>query len=602
MLVTVTIDGQEVEVSEGTTILDAADMLDIDIPTLCYLKELNEPGACRVCLVDVEGDANFQPACVYEVTDGLKVRTNTPQVIEARKRVIELLLSDHPFECLTCVANQNCELQSVAKQYGIRDLEFGGERNKFPVDDLSPSLVREPSKCILCRRCISVCAEIQEVHIYDVIERGFGSVAAPAYNESLMDTPCITCGQCIMVCPTGALHGQDDTQKVWDALADESKHVVIQTAPAIRVTIGEMFGLEIGSLVTGQLVAALKRLGFDKVFDDCFGADVVVMEEGHELMERLESGKDLPQFTSCCPGWVKFCESFYPSMLDNLSSCKSPQQVFGALAKSYYAEQAGIDPEDIFCVSTMPCVAKKYESQRPEMDSSGHRDVDAVLTTRELGEMIKQIGLDIKKLPEEDYDEPMGYASGAGVIFGSTGGVMEAALRTVYERITGERLEDFELKSVRGRDFKEAEIDLKDGRSLKVAVARGTGNARRLIHRIMNGEAEYDFIEVMACPAGGCVGGGGQPIYSGRDKWLRMVEDRAHRAKGLFEEDGQKEYRVAHENPFVKKLYDNYLGDPHGERSQELLHTSYVDRQLYTHEERYSDKKGEPMKVAKKNH
>ncbi|MBM7622580.1 NADH-dependent [FeFe] hydrogenase, group A6 [Sporohalobacter salinus] len=600
-MVSITVDGQEVEVKEGATVLDAAEKLNIDIPTLCYLEDLNEPGSCRVCLVEIEGEENYQPSCVYNVTDGLEVRTNTPGVIEARKKMIELLLSDHPFDCLTCAANQNCELQSLAKQYGIRDIDFDGERNEFPVDDLSPALVREPSKCIRCRRCINVCSEIQEVHIYDMNERGFDSVAAPAFNESLMDTPCITCGQCIMVCPTGALHGQDDKQKIWDALADDSKHVVIQTAPAIRVTIGEMFGMEVGSLVTGKLVSALKKVGFDRVFDDCFGADVVVMEEGHELMERLESDKDLPQFTSCCPGWVKFCESFYPSLLDNLSSCKSPQQVFGALAKTYYAEKVGIDPENIFSVSTMPCVAKKYEAQRPEMNDSGTQDVDAVLTTRELGEMIKQIGIDIKDLPEQEYDEPMGYATGAGVIFGSTGGVLEATLRTVYEKLTGERLEDFEIQEVRSQDFNEAEVKLDEERSIKAAVARGTGNARKLIHRVLSGEADYDFVEVMACPAGGCVGGGGQPIYSGRDRWGRMVEDRVARADGLFEADGKKDIKVAHENPFVKELYDSFLEKPHGEKSQKLLHTTYKDRQLYTHEERYSEKKGKEMKEADKN-
>ncbi|MCK8825568.1 NADH-dependent [FeFe] hydrogenase, group A6 [Fuchsiella alkaliacetigena] len=590
-MVNIRIDGLDIEVEVGITVLEAAQKLNIDIPTLCYLEELNEVGACRVCVVEIEGEANLQPACMYEVREGLEVRTNTPQVIRARKEVIELHLSDHPFDCLTCAANQNCELQSLAKQHGIRELKYEGDRNQFYIDDLSPALVREPSKCIRCRRCISVCSDIQEVHIYDVIERGFDTVAAPAYNESLMDTPCITCGQCIMVCPTGALHEQDNKAEVWEALADESKHVVIQTAPAIRVTIGEMFGMEIGSLVTGKLVAALKRVGFDKVFDDCFGADVVVLEEGQELMERLESGRDLPQFTSCCPGWVKFCETFYPSMLDNLSSCKSPQQVFGALVKTYYAEQEGIDPKNIFSVSTMPCVAKKYEAQRPEMNDSGQRDVDAVLTTRELGEMIKEIGLDIKNLPDEEYDQPMGQATGAGVIFGSTGGVMEASLRTVYEKLTGERLEKLELKEIRSDGFKEAEIDLKDGRTIKAAVARGTGKARQLMDKVVSGEADYDFVEVMACPAGGCVGGGGQPIYSGRDKWNRMYEDRLQRSEGLFKADREKECRVAHENPDVKKLYAEFLEEPHSEKSQQLLHTSYQDRQMYTHEEQYAEER-----------
>ncbi len=590
-MVSLTIDGQELEAETGTTILEAAKKLDIDIPTLCYLEEVNEPGACRVCVVDVEGEKDLQPACKYQVQENLTVRTNTPEVLNARKTVLEMLLSDHPFDCLTCAANQNCELQSLADQYGIRQIEFQGEKNEYPVDDLSPSLVREPSKCIMCRRCIEVCAEVQEVHIYDVLERGFSAVAGPGFNDSLMDTPCITCGQCILVCPTGALHGKDDKQKVWDALNDEEKHVIIQTAPAIRVTIGEMFGMETGSLVTGQLVAALKKLGFDKVFDDCFGADVVVMEEGHELIERLESEERLPQFTSCCPAWVKFCESFYPELIPHLSSCKSPQQVFGALSKTYYAEQAGIDPDDIYCVSVMPCVAKKYEAGRPEMDDSGQdRDVDVNLTTRELGEMIRQAGLDLKKLPEEEYDEPMGYASGAGVIFGSTGGVCEATLRTVYEQLTGEQPDRVEFEEVRGAAFKEGEIDLGDGRVIKAAVARGTGNARRLIEKLQSGESDYDFVEVMACPNGGCVGGGGQPVYSGYDSWTRMGDDFVKRAEGLFQSDEQKEYRTAHENPFIHQLYDEFLGEPHGEKSQQLLHTEYEDRRLYTRERLQGEK------------
>ncbi|GAB6138710.1 NADH-dependent [FeFe] hydrogenase, group A6 [Halanaerobaculum tunisiense] len=590
-MVTVTVDEQEVEVEEGSKVLDAAKKLGIEIPTLCYLEGVNEPAACRVCVVDVEGETGLQPSCEYKVKDGLVVRTNTPEVLNARKTAVELLLSDHPFDCLTCEANQNCELQSIADRFGIREIPFQGEKNEYPVDDLSPALVREPSKCINCRRCIRVCDNIQEVHIYDVLERGFPAVAGPAFSDSLLDTPCIACGQCILVCPTGALHTKDNKQQVWNALNDPDQHVVIQTAPAIRVTIGESFGMETGSLVTGELVAALKRLGFDKVFDDCFGADVVVMEEGHELLERLESDERLPQFTSCCPGWVKFCENFYPELIPHLSSCKSPQQVFGALVKTYYAEQADIDPENIFSVSVMPCVAKKYEAARPEMNDSGQdRDVDLNLTTRELAEMIKEAGLDLKNMPQEEYDEPMGYASGAGVIFGSTGGVCEATLRTVYEKITGEELDKVELEEVRGKDFKEGEIELDDGRVIKAAVARGTGNARRLIHRLQNGEREYDFVEVMACPNGGCVGGGGQPVYAGYDSWSRMGEDYVKRAEGLFQADEDKEHRRSHTNPYVEQLYDQFLGKPHGEKSQQLLHTEYVDRKLYTRDRLHGSK------------
>ncbi|WP_027338924.1 NADH-dependent [FeFe] hydrogenase, group A6 [Halonatronum saccharophilum] len=589
--ITVTIDGEKVQVKEGANILDAARKINVDIPTLCYLEGVNEPAGCRVCVVEIEGEVGLQPACKYKAKEGIKVKTNTPEVLRARKTVLELLLSDHPFDCLTCAANLNCELQSLADQFNIRQIKFQGEKNEYPIDDLSPAVVREPSKCIACRRCISVCSEVQEVHIYDVLERGFPVVAGPAFNDSLLDTPCIACGQCILVCPTGALHGKDDKEQVWRALRDPDKHVIIQTAPAIRVTIGEMFGMEPGELVTGRLVGALKRLGFDKVFDDCFGADVVVMEEGTELIERLENGGDLPQFTSCCPGWVKFCESFYPELIPNLSSCKSPQQVFGALVKTYYAEQSGVDPKDIFSVSVMPCVAKKYEAGREEMNDSGQdRDVNVNLTTRELGEMIREAGLDLNKVPEEDYDEPMGHASGAGVIFGSTGGVCEATLRTVYEKLTGEELEDIELRQIRGEDFKDGEIDLGDGRVIRAAVARGTGNARRLIEKIKTGEEEYDFIEVMACPNGGCVGGGGQPVYSGYDRWTKMGQHYLKRAEGLFEADRQKEHRKAHNNPHIHRLYESFLGEPHSEKAQKLLHTGYTDRMLYTRDRLHGSK------------
>ena len=589
-MVKLTVDGVAVSVKEGANILTAAQKLGIDIPTLCYLEGVNEPGACRVCVVKVEGENELQPACKYRVREGLKVSTNTPEVLKARKEIIELLLSDHPFDCLTCAANMNCELQSLAKKFGIREIDLPGPKNEYPIDQLSPSLVREPSKCIMCRRCIEVCAEVQEVHIYDILERGFGTVAGPAFNDSLMDTPCITCGQCILVCPTGALHAKDDKQKVWDALDDPNKHVVIQTAPAIRVTIGELFDLETGSLVTGQLVTALKRLGFDKVFDDCFGADVVVMEEGSELIERIENNEDLPQFTSCCPAWVKFCESFYPELIPNLSSCKSPQQVFGALVKTYYAQEEDVDPDDIFSVSVMPCVAKKYEAAREEMNDSGQdRDVDCNLTTQELGEMIKEAGLDLNNLPETEYDEPMGYASGAGVIFGSTGGVCEATLRTVYERLTDEELNRIELTEVRGESFKEGIIDLGDGRVIKAAVARGTGNARKLIDKLQSGAADYDFVEVMACPNGGCVGGGGQPSFSDCDSWHEMGDKFVKRAEGLVEADRNKKHRKAHENPFVKKLYDEFLEKPQGEKSEHLLHTVYIDRKLYTSEAKRKD-------------
>jgi NADH-quinone oxidoreductase subunit G/NADP-reducing hydrogenase subunit HndD len=575
------IDDQKVEVDEGTTILEAAAQIGIDIPTLCYLKDINAEGACRVCLVEVEGEPRLVASCVYEARDGIKVKTTTPRVIKARKQVIELLLSDHPADCLTCIANQSCELQSLAKDYDVRDIRYRGERRKIPIDDLSPSIVREPEKCIMCRRCITVCKKVVTAAIYDVNERGFNSFAAPATHDSQIDTPCTYCGQCILTCPTGALYEQrQDSEWVWEALADPDKHVIIQTAPSIRSTIGEMFGMPIGSLVTGKLVAALKHLGFDRVFDDCFGADVVVMEEGAEFIHRLKEGKRLPQFTSCCPGWVKFAENFYHELLPHLSTVRSPQQVFGALSKTYYAEKMEIDPKKIFCVSTMPCIAKKFEAQRPEMTVNGMWAVDAVLTTRELGQIIKQAGLDLKKLPDEEYDDPMGYASGAGVIFGAGGGVMEATLRTVYEKLTGEKMKEFQFKAIRSDSFRELELEI-NGQLLRFGVARGLGNARHLIDRILKGEVEYHFIEIMACP-GGCVGGGGQPIYSHKDRWYMQVNAGNHRGNALFRADEAKEYRTAHENPAIQKLYREFLGEPMGKLSRKLFHTTYTKRPMYS--------------------
>ncbi|MCK4257991.1 MAG: [FeFe] hydrogenase, group A [Halanaerobiales bacterium] len=579
-MISLEIDGQKVTVKEGTTILNAARKIGVDIPTLCYLKDLNVEGACRVCLVEVEGDPRLAASCVYKVREGMKVKTTTPRVIKARKQMIELLLSDHPFECLTCIANQNCELQTLAKRYDIRGLKFRGERRTIPIDDLSPSIVRDPSKCILCRRCITVCKKVITAGIYDINERGFKSFAGPAMNDSQIDTPCTYCGQCILVCPTGALSEQrKDTELVWEALADSEKHVVIQTAPSIRATIGEMFGMPIGSLVTGKVVAALKRMGFDKVFDDCFGADVVVMEEGAEFMHRLKEGQRLPQFTSCCPGWVKFAENYYHEILPHLSTVRSPQQVFGALSKTYYAEKAGIDPKKIFCVSVMPCVAKKFEARRPEMEVGGVQAVDAVLTTRELGQIIKQAGLDLSKLPDEKYDEPMGYASGAGVIFGAGGGVMEATLRTVYEKLTGEKMKAIQYEAIRSDSYRELEVEI-NGEVFRFAVVRGLGNARHLLDRVLKGEVKYHLVEIMACP-GGCVSGGGQPIYSHKDQWYLQVDAGNHRGNALFREDESKEIRTAHENPWIQKLYKDYLGEPMGERSLELFHTTYTKRPMY---------------------
>ncbi|GAB4267318.1 NADH-dependent [FeFe] hydrogenase, group A6 [Thermincola ferriacetica] len=580
-MITLSIDGQKVEVEPGTSILEAARLNGIYIPTLCYLKELNEIGACRVCLVEIKGARTLQPSCTYPVAQGMEVFTHSPRVIKARKLVLELYLSNHPFECLTCVRNQRCELQSLAERYHVRHLKVHGELKRYPIDDQSPAMVREPSKCIVCRRCIRVCKDVQEIGIYQLVERGFDTVASPAFKKSLAETPCIYCGQCLQLCPTAAIHEKEDLEAVWRALADPEKHVVIQTAPSIRGTLGEGFGMPAGSLVTGKMVAALKKLGFAKVFDDCFGADIVCIEEGAELIHRLENGGPLPQFTSCCPGWLRFALLFYPELIPHISSVKSPQQVFGALLKTYYAKQSGIDPKKIFSVSVMPCVAKKWERQRKiGTHDSGYQDVDVVLTTRELIQMLRSAGINLAELPDEEFDNPMGYASGAGIVFGSGGGVLEGVMRTVYEKMTGKKLQTPAFKEVRTLEkIREAEIDI-GGRVLKCATVRTTGETRRLIDKLKRGEAHYDFVEVMACP-GGCVGGGGQPVYPGLDQWDQQLKQRYKRADALFEQDNLKKYRTAHDNPWIKKLYEEFLGEPHGEMSKKLIHTSYTEIPLY---------------------
>lgn len=568
--VTMTIDNQKVEIEQGATVLEAAKKAGINIPTLCYLKEINEIGACRICLVEVKGARTLVASCVAPVAEGMVVTTNSKAVLEARKLNLELILSNHPMECLTCIRNQNCELQQLAEAFGIREVRFEGAVTEYPIDDSSPSLVREPKKCVLCRRCVAVCEKVQGVKAIAPQERGFDTVVAPAFHDKLADVACVLCGQCSLVCPTAAIHEQDDTQKVWDALADPVKHVVVQTAPAVRVSIGEMFGMEPGSVMTGQLVAALRRLGFDKVFDTDFTADLTIMEEGSELLERVKNGGTLPLITSCSPGWIKFIEHYYPALLPHLSTCKSPQQMFGALAKTYYAQKEGLDPANIFVVSIMPCTAKKYEAQRPEMTGSGFQDVDVVLTTRELGRMFKQAAIDFSTLPDEKYDEPLGISTGAAVIFGATGGVMEAALRTAYELITGSTLMALDFIEVRGLEgVKESSVDV-GGMEVKVAVAHGLGNARKLMDAIKAGEANYHFIEIMCCP-GGCIGGGGQPIPTD-------LEIRAKRISGIYTADQRMELRKSHENPAVQQLYKDFLGRPLGHRSHELLHTHYVAR------------------------
>ncbi|MCL6581850.1 MAG: [FeFe] hydrogenase, group A, partial [Firmicutes bacterium] len=522
-LVKVTINGTVVEVPAGSTILEAADKAGVRIPTLCHHPDQAVKGVCRVCVVEVEKSRTLQPACAYPVSDGMVVRTNTPAVREARKVIVELMLSRHPADCLGCARNKRCELQSLAEELGIREVRFPRREKEYPKDTSTPSLVRDPSKCVVCRRCVWTCNEVQGVGALFPAYRGHKALVVPAYDSPLAEIVCALCGQCVHACPTGAITERDDTDQVWAALADPSKHVVVQTAPAIRATLGEELGLEPGTLVTGKMVAALRRLGFDRVFDTDFTADLTIMEEGSELIHRLTKGGKLPLLTSCSPGWIKFIEHFYPDLLPNVSTCKSPQQMFGALAKTYYAQKSGLDPASIFVVSIMPCTAKKFEAARPEMNSSGYRDVDVVLTSRELGRMIREAGIDFGRLEEEPFDEPLGISTGAAAIFGATGGVMEAALRTAYELVTKKELKEIDFTTVRGMaGIKEATVEL-DGTKLNVAVAHGLGNARQLLERVKRGEKDYHFIEIMACP-GGCIGGGGQPIKTTNAVRERRIE------------------------------------------------------------------------------
>jgi len=574
--VRVTIDGITVEVPSHYTVLEAAKEAGIDIPTLCYLKEINQIGACRICVVEIEGVRNLQTSCTYPVFDGMKVYTNTPKVREARKLNLELILSNHDRSCLTCIRNTNCELQSLSKKLGVNEIRFEGENIKYSIDNASPAIVRDPNKCVLCRRCVAVCSEVQNVFAIGMVNRGFKTMVAPSFGRSLKDSPCISCGQCIEVCPVGAIYEKDHTKRVYEALADEKKYVVAQTAPAVRVALGEEFGMPIGSIVTGKMVAALKRMGFDAVFDTDFAADLTIMEEGSELLERLKNGGKLPMITSCSPGWIAFCEKYYPEFIDNLSTCKSPHMMMGALVKSYYAEKEGLNPEDIYVVSIMPCTAKKLEIERPEMQHNGIKDVDAVLTTRELARMIKEMGIDFVNLPDEEYDEPLGMSTGAGVIFGATGGVMEAALRTVADIVEGRELDKVDFEEVRGLEgVREATIKI-DGMDIKVAIANGTGNAKKLLDKIKAGEVEYHFIEVMGCP-GGCIMGGGQPIHNPNE----MGKVKELRAKAIYEADKSLPIRKSHKNPAIQKLYEEFLGSPLSEKSHHLLHTHYSKKELY---------------------
>ena len=577
--VTVKFNGMPVSVPKNSTILEAARIAGIEIPTLCYLKEINAIGACRICVVEVKGAKSLVAACVYPVTDGMEIFTHSAKVLKSRKLTLELILSTHDKQCLQCVRSENCELQRLCKEFKVDDENyFVGNNPHYEVDDSAVHMFRNDNKCILCRRCVAACSKWQAVGVIGTNERGFATHVGCAFDKDLGKSACVSCGQCIVVCPTGAIAEKDETKKVWKALHDPTKHVIVNTAPSIRVTLGECFGMPVGTNVKGKMVAALRRLGFAGVYDTDFAADLTIMEEGTEFIHRLQNGGPLPIITSCSPGWVKYCEHYEQDFIDNLSTCKSPQQMFGAVAKTWYAQKMGIDVKDIFVVSIMPCTAKKFESQREDQSASGYPDIDVALTTRELGRMIQRAGLIFRDLPDEEFDAPLGTSTGAAAIFGATGGVAEAALRTVAEILNNKPLEKVDFNEVRGTEgIKEATYDI-GGMQVKVAAVSGLANAKKILQQVRSGEKEYHMIEIMACP-GGCVNGGGQPVQPASVR--NFVDLKAKRAAALYAEDAGLPMRKSHESPVIKQIYDEFLGEPGSHKAHNILHTKYKERRKY---------------------